>query len=540
MAGETGLNKKRPLCHAMDGNKSHKHGGRGMIVASSLDRGKTDILVKLASDLTAFVRKSVQEGASLDDMERGAFAFALDIGRSAVELFLKGQGDGDLGPEVSTEKGMVLQRSETVVDRPLRTIFGEHTVAGYVYSKGAKTKIELRPIDARINLPEGKASYLLQEFTQLFCVEKAFGVGARQFETVFEQKLSVDVLEDINRGMGKQADRFLDQLPTPPASKEGAILVTTADGKGVPLVKEDAQKVPAFDKKERPGNRRMATLGCVYTVDPFVRTPEQIVAALFRDNSVPQPTERPKACFKHYRAFFAEAGPEGRDAVPSAYRTWAWIGAEAKTRHQFMQRIVRLMDGQPSLWDASDACLDEWVAELRERGQAQPLVDILDIIHVSSYVWKVAKTFCLHKEHQEAYVQERLLRILRGDVTGVITGMRRMASLRNLKGEALKTVRTTCNYFENNAHRMRYDEYLNAGYPIATGVIEGACRHVIKDRMEQGGMRWTLEGAQAMLNVRSVLASSESKRFSQWRQTEEAERVHPHRALVETLYVLAA
>ena len=99
---------------------------------------------------------------------------------------------------------------------------------------------------------------------------------------------------------------------------------------------------------------------------------------------------------------------------------------------------------------------------------------------------------------------------------------------------------TACNYLANNVHRMRYDEYLKAGYPIATGVIEGACRHVIKDRMEQGGMRWTLEGAKAMLNVRSVLASSESKNFSQWRQTEEAKRVHPHWALVENLYVLPA
>ena len=112
--------------------------------------------------------------------------------------------------------------------------------------------------------------------------------------------------------VGEQADQFLDQLPTPPANEEGAILVTTADGKGVPLVKEDVQKVPAFDKKERPGNRRMATLGCVYTVDSYVRTPEQIVAALFRDDSVPQPPDRPEPCFKRYRAYFAQEGTEGR------------------------------------------------------------------------------------------------------------------------------------------------------------------------------------------------------------------------------------
>ena len=191
------------------------------------------------------------------------------------------------------------------------------------------------------------------------------------------------------------------------------------------------------------------------------------------------------------------------------------------------QPIIRLMDGQPSLWEASDACLEDLVAK-----RAAALVDILDIIHVSGYVWKAAKALYAHKEHQEAFAQDRLLRILRGEAAGVITGMRRMASERGLKGPALKDVRTACNYFENNIDRMRYHEYLRAGYPIASGVIEGACRHVIKDRMEHGGMRWTLDGAQAMLAVRCVCASSEWENFGSWRQAEQVKRVHPYRALV--------
>jgi len=146
----------------------------------------------------------------------------------------------------------------------------------------------------------------------------------------------------------------------------------------------------------------------------------------------------------------------------------------------------------------------------------------------------MAKVFESHHEHQEAFAYDRLLRILQGDVAGVITGLRRMATLRDLKGEALKTVTIACNYFEKNAQRMRYHEYLQAGYPIASGVIEGACRHIIKDRMEQGGMRWTLEGAEAMLNVRSVYASSYAEDFGRWRQAKQAQCVHPHRALVDS------
>ena len=220
--------------------------------------------------------------------------------------------------------------------------------------------------------------------------------------------------------------------------------------------------------------------------------------------------------------------------MPSAYRTWSWLAQEVTRRWQTDQPLVRLMDGQHVLWDAAEACLVDFIEDMRQAGKPLVMVDILDIMHASTYVWTAAKAFHGHKEHQEAFVQERLLRILRGEVTGVITGMRRMASQRNLTGQALKEVKTTCNYFENNAPRMRYDEYLKAGYPIASGVIEGACRHVIKDRMEQGGMRWRLVGAEAMLNVRSVCASSEWEGFGTWRQAEEAQRVHPHRAIVKT------
>jgi hypothetical protein len=497
-----------------------------MILATSPSCDKGARLVELANDLSAFALRCVREGASLDTFERGALACVLDMGAAATDLFLAAQGDGDLGPSVTMEDGRTLHRSETVEERPLRTIFGEHKFDTFVYAAGSKRKIELRPIDARLNLPPGKASYLLEEFTQMFCVEKAFAVGARQFEAVFRQKLSVDVLEDINRAMGEQAEPFLDNLTVPPRVEEGAIMVTTSDGKGVPLVHSEAAKVPCFEKLERPGNRRMATLGCIYTVDPFVRTPEQILAALFRDDTVPQPAERPKACHKHYQAYFACHEP-GEEPLPSAYRTWTWLAEQAERRHQPGQVIVRLMDAQATQWDASDICLEEMVAKLQVR-----LVDILDIIHTSGYVWKAAKAFHTHREHQEAFVQERLLRILRGEVLSVITGMRRMASQRGLKGQALKDVTTTCNYFAKNSHRMRYDEYLKAGYPIASGVIEGACRHVIKDRMEHGGMRWTIQGAGAMLNVRCIYASSAWERFGIWRQAEQAQTVHPYRTAV--------
>ena len=504
-----------------------------MIVASSGNVGKGEILVQLANRLADTIDQAVREGTSLYDLERRVLQEILGIGHAAVELFLANQGDGDLGATVTTTDGTLLQRSDAPQTRELRTLFGAHAFAAFVYSPGAHRKIELRPIDARLNLPAGKASPLLEEFSQLFCVEKAFGVGARQFKVVFGQELSVDVLEDINRRMGEQADHFLATLPKPPAKEEGELLVHTGDGKGVPLVKKDAQQVPVFEEKnQRPGNRRMATLACIYTVDRHVRTPEQIVAALLQDATVPQPAERPEPCFKRYYGCFAEPAHEGADAVPGAYGAFAWTAQEAARRWRPGQPVLRLMDGQKSLWDAADVCLEELRAKMQAHDPQQQFVDIVDVIHVSHYVWRGAKVLYQHREQQEAFVEDRLLRILQGDVAGVVTGLRRMATQRGLKGEQRKEMTTVCNYLENNAERMRYHEYLHAGYPIATGVIEGACRHIIKDRMEQGGMRWTLPGAKAMLSVRAVCASSEWAKFHSWRQSENRKTNHHNHDLV--------
>lgn len=244
------------------------------------------------------------------------------------------------------------------------------------------------------------------------------------------------------------------------------------------------------------------------SVDTHVRTADSIVAALFRDKRDEAPTDvRPKPCHKRVMAHLPQVVEETGDAKPISGITvgLSWATCEVQRRHRKGQPLVRIMDGQPSLWEALEHCNGDVAAELT--------VDILDILHVSSYVWRAAKVFHRHKEHQEAFARERLKRILEGDVRPVIIGLRRMATQHKLEGERLKEIDTVCGYFEFHRQRMKYDEYLAAGYPIASGVIEGACRHLVKDRMERTGMRWTLEGAQAMLHLRALYQSSYWDKF---------------------------
>jgi hypothetical protein len=465
----------------------------------------------------------------LHTVERRIFDSVLKMGYAATEMFLQAQGNGDLGETCATATGKTLFRSDATAERPLQTVFGHHTIQAYVYAPGAHEKIELRPVDARLQLSDRQTSYLLEEFSQYFCVDQAFRQAGQGIELVLKQKVSVDSLERINRRMGDQADSFLDQLPPPPASKEGELLVFTGDGKGVPLVKEDARPLAAFeDRPERPGNRRMAILAGVYSVDRYVRTPEEIVAALFRDGERPQGEKRPQPQFKHLRACFPKTYYADTDEpviVPAAFEAFCWANHQVAQRRQPDQPLLRLMDGQKSLWDTADVCL--------ESVPATKTVDILDILHVSEYVWRAAGAFFSAFEHREAFARDRLLRILRGDVSGVITGLRRMATQHGLAGQKFREITVVCGYFDNNVQRMRYDEYLREGYPIATGVIEGACRHLVKDRMERSGMRWRLDGAQSMLNVRAVWQSSYWESFHTWRIKDEQATLHPNRSLIK-------
>lgn len=495
--------------------------------------GKVDSLAGMAAELGQFVRQAAKAGRSLREVERGTFDMLLRMGHAAIEQFLALQGDGDLGETVTSDEGARLYRSLEPVARPLRTIFGQHEFCAFVYRKRRHphTPIVLRPLDARMSLGPGHWSALLDEFSQLFCIEQAFEPAAAAFETIFRQRLSVDTLEQVNLRMGAQAAEFLQRLEPPPPEEEGELLVLTADGKGVPMVQADAARLAAFEERPlRPGNRRMATLAAVYSVDRHVRTPEEIVAALFRDvreEPAPGPQRRPEPRHKRVIARFPRVMQDVHETEPvsGTVQALSWAAREVELRRRQGQPLVRLMDGQMSLWEAADTCVVGVPPE--------ETIDILDIVHVAGYVWRAAKVFHTHYEHQEAFARERLLRILQGNVKGVVAGLRSRATRRGLSGKARQEIDTVCGYLEAHAGRMKYDAYLAAGYPIATGVIEGACRHLVKDRMERSGMRWTQPHAQGMLDVRAVHQSSYWEDFHQRRTW--TEQRHRYQSLLRRI-----
>ncbi len=498
-----------------------------MIMAEMAAFDNLEQLAEMAEDLATFVRRAAVDGTAAHKMEQGVWRRVLAMGRQATGQFFQMQGDGDVGETIEMPDGKTLRRLADTHQRTYRSIFGPFTLSRYVYGSREGQRIDFVPLDARLELPESQLSYVLQDWAGTLCVEHAFARTAQTLDTILGLSLSVDSLERMSRTMAESVAGFRDSLGKPPSNEEGEILVVTADGKGIPMRRPaDQRPVGARRKKgEKANKKQMATLGCVYTVDPKHRTAEDVVEALFRERVARRRGESPEPVAKHKRVWSSLTYDQGDLHVDAETEVFTWMASEVDSRRVDGQGLICLMDGQRSLWASCAAHLP--------RADA---VEILDLLHAVEYVWKAAYLF--HAEGSDAasaFVRDRILRLLRGEVGYVIGGLRQMATKRGLSTKQAKALTKICNYLTHNRHRMRYDEYLTSGYPIASGVIEGACRHVVKDRMERSGMRWTIDGAQAMLDLRSTAINDQWSAFQPHRIATETQRLYPERQLLKQL-----
>jgi hypothetical protein len=477
----------------------------------------------LASELLTYVRTAATQGTPVHDVERGLWQRVLQLGRTTLGHFFALQGSGDLGDTVTLPDGQTCQRLPQLHSCRYVSIFGAFRLARTVYGSREGQTIQFVPLDNRLQLPESVFSYVLQDWDQGLCVEQAFGQAQSTVARILNLKQSVDSLEQMNVHMAEQVTDFRENRPQPDPETEGPILVTSGDGKGIVMRRSEDDPAAAAhrSKGQKASQKRMATVGTVYTVDRYVRTPEQVLAALFRDDPKPPPRPQPA----HKRVWASLPQPDEDGVVQSGLDiVYDWLLNEVAERNPGLAKeMVHLGDGQESLWQARQDHLPN-----------RNMTDILDLLHVTPRLWQAAHVFYPEGSAEaEAFARERILRVLRGEVAGVVQGLRRMGTQRGLKGSKKKTLGQVCAYLLKNRERMRYDEYLAKGYPIASGVIEGACRHLVKDRMERAGMHWTPQGAQAMLDVRSTYVNGDWDEYQAYRIGRETQRLYPHRHLVE-------
>jgi hypothetical protein len=443
--------------------------------------------------------------------------------RRMLQAHLDERGPGAVDESVVDAQGQE-HTHQRLHSRSLTTIFGEVAINRQGY--GGRGLKSLHPLDAELNLPPESYSHTLQRQIAEASAKESFDevmITIRDQTGVTVPKRQV---EQAARRASCDFELFYERQRSQNArevKKTGPILVITSDGKGVPMLKSDLREAtrraaeerkPRLQHRRSPGEKtrtkRMSTVAAVYTIEPFVRTPEQIARELAPVHEALPPRPRPEdkrvwASVKQGpKAIIEQAFEEAQRRDPKHTKEW-----------------IALVDGNETQLD---------LLRLAAKDYGVELAIILDLIHVLEYLWKAAWAFHAPGDAAaESWVTERLAGILRGHSSVVAAGIRRSASLRGLSEIERVPIDDCADYLLKYREFLRYDRYLAKGYPIATGVIEGACRYLVKDRMEITGARWSLEGAEAVLRLRSLRASGDFDEYWEFHLQQEHKRNHEAR-----------
>lgn len=463
----------------------------------TLNLKPSDILENV-EQLTRSLETAAEQKQSSYTIETGLFKQVMLIGKQLMTLFLQLSGQGYDEAFWITEEGRRLKRSEKKHTKLYQSVFGIIPVERFIYQRRKGQKAEYIPYDAQLQLPEAQASYLLQEWGQSLATKMPYGEVQEVVEMMLGQRLSSHTLSRQNQSLSTSVVPYQDQRKSAPQAKPDQLIVVTSDGKGVPMCS---------------GSKKMALVGAAYTVAPYKRKPSDVLKALF-DKKKPPHKKRSKPIAKRVQA---ELLRDDNDTMkPSMKRLFTWLSQEVVERNpNGTQPVVLIMDGQQCLWDEGAARL------------GQSTIEILDLLHANGYLWKAAELFHKQQDMKEHFAKLCIDYLLKGEAKKVIDIFDLMSSENALKKSQQKKLNTIRGYLVNNLHRMKYDEYLAAGYPIASGVIEGACRYVVKDRMERSGMRWQLDSAQAMLSLRCVAINDEWQPYMNYHIRQENLRLYP-------------
>jgi hypothetical protein len=451
--------------------------------------------------------------------------FRLDRdGRGLIRQLLQDHLDLRAGRErravgVSDAGGVTHNAVEADHRRVLETIFGEVTVTRLAYR--AKAVANLYLADAALNLPKERHSHGLRERCAIEAARGSYEEATRAISKTTGVELGKRQVEALAARASVDFDAFYEHRERPAAS-DGEVVVISVDGKGVVMRREGlrpqtAQAAQKSNKKlkgrlskgEKTNRKRMAEVGAVYTVTPMPRTPEDVMA---RSANATAPNKAPKAAHKWLTA----------SVVEDATTVIAKVFDEAQRRDPKRRRDwVALIDG-------NNHQIDRINAEAKARGIEVAIV--VDWVHVLEYLWSAAWSF--HAEGDPAaedWVDEKALEVLAGRASIVAAAIRRKATMLGLDDSARKNADACADYLLAKVPYLDYPTALSSGWPIATGVIEGAVRHVVKDRMDITGARWGLDGAEAVLKLRALRANSDWEDYWSFHLAEEHKRIHQSR-----------
>lgn len=432
-----------------------------------------------------------------DCMERSLFQRLFALGCLLLKLYFAQQNQL-FAPQTVVGKDQKTVPWHSDKERCYLSIFGPVRFARrYYYCKGEGCY----PLDAVLNLPESGASDMLREWREKLCAYIPYPTTVQTLQDLLKHPVSTRQLQEDVQEDAKQVAAYYAQADPPKPQPDASVLVLQADGKGVPLCQETqaAQKVRK-SKGEKTSRKKEAIVTAVYTRAPNVRTPQEVIASLFEGEKTLQTRSEPV----NKRLF---ATLEGKTAALAFTATQVQEQQGAHIRYQ-----VALTDGAQALQE-------------RVLAQFPDFTLVLDCIHAIEYLWKAANALLGEKAAERTdWVKLRASWMLSGQTELLIGDL---TSLATTTDEATnKTLLSVAAYYERNRAYMHYDYYLAVGWPIGTGVIEGACRHLVKDRCEQSGMRWTQAGAEALLQLRCVAENGDWEAFHAYRRAQRQETLY--------------
>src|SRR6266487_2520043 len=380
----------------------------------------------------------------------------------------------------------------------------------------------LYPADGLLNLPAEKHSHGLRWLAAVESSRGSYDDTADAITRATGQRLGKRQVEQLAAAAAPDVEEFYAHRERSPLDP-GDVLVLSCDGKGI-VMRPDAlrpataRQAAASKKKlksrlskgEKRNRKRIAEVGAVYDLTPAPRTSKDILPRTDAERA--QAAAAPAARNKWLTA----------SVVSDAAQVVARVFDEAQRRDPDQHRTwVALVDG-------NNHQIDRITHEAAAR--SVPVTILVDFVHVLEYLWKAA--WCFHNEGDpaaEQWVHRHATRILDGNARQTATAIRRAATTARLTRTQRENADTCANYLMNKSAHLDYPTALRNGRPIATGVIEGACRHLVKDRMDITGARWGLHGAEAILKLRAVRANGDFDDYWTYHLAQERRRVHQSR-----------
>lgn len=457
--------------------------------------------VKQKAELT---RQSIapDTGPTAAEMEEELFADMLEL---LCEVFGIGLMLADPGWERETirHNGKLFIRNRRR-EKTLRTLFGVCRYQRWVFY--AEDGTSLAPLEMACNLPTRQASYPVQELLLDWDADVPFERAVEYFNSVFGQSLSTKTAKALVEAAKEAAVAFESERPAPPSDEEKPILAASADGRGVPMR-------PGEHNAEAGGCKKQAWVGLTYSTDIKERDTHQLAAVMagldqvnafsdiLEDSDSQSLADGPWQ--PRYLVRLSEKEGLMRD-----------LARDIAKRRKPGQPLVMLLDGDP------------YLEEIARRHLPEDTIYILDFVHLSGYLKVAAGAIAADDELKRLLHYMLVKKICAGNAGSTVDFLRAKITDLDLTGDAKDDVESCITYIENHSHMLAYDDYLAAGYPIATGVVESACGHIIADRFDIAGARWTTTGAQALLHLRAIRQSQQSPAFHSFRRHYEANRLY--------------